>query len=143
MRRHIGWFLVVALLLAADAPQADSERDKLQGEWQLTARVEDGQESAGEEKMRIRFTADQMLITEGDNKRTCIYKIDPDHKPPAIEIVPRDGPNKDKKIQGIYQLSDEVLTLCLTLQEDKEPPTDFTAAADSGRVLLKLQRRKK
>lgn len=140
--RCAGALLVIAgLSLAADAPKP-TDGEKIQGVWKIIAAVENGTDTPPQRtaKVRLRFTADKVVITEGDDKRENTYKIDSARKPSTIELIPSDGPNKGKKAPGIYQLSGDSLTLCLTLQEGKEPPGDFTAKADSGRVLLTLER---
>ncbi len=135
-------FLTAAFLLAADAPKANTDRDKIQGVWKIIAEVENGKETppARNEKVRIRFTADKMIVTEGDEKHEASYKLDPERIPTVIEVTPDDGPNKGKKALGIYQLSGDTLTICLTLAKDKDRPSDFTAKTDSGRVLFTLER---
>ncbi|HEY7309871.1 MAG TPA: TIGR03067 domain-containing protein [Gemmataceae bacterium] len=141
MRLRVTLLVAAGLLLAADAPKA-TDHDKIQGEWKITAEVQNGKETpaARNEKVRIRFTADKMIVSEGDEKHAGAYKLDPDKKPSTITVTPDDGPKKGKKGVGIYQLSGDTLTICLTLKEGKDPPSDFTAKADSGRVMLTLER---
>ena len=135
-------FLTVGFLLAADAPEPRTDYDKIQGVWRITAAVENGKETpaACNVKVRIRFTADKMIVTEGEEKREGVYKLDPSRRPSTIEVTPEDGPNKGKKAAGIYQLSGDRLTICLALGEGNDRPSDFTAKADSGRVRLTLER---
>jgi uncharacterized protein (TIGR03067 family) len=142
MKPHGVLFLIAASLLAADAPKADADRDTIQGTWKIVAEVENGKETppARNEKVRIRFTADKMIVSEGDEKHEAAYKLDPERIPSAIDVTPDGGPNKGKKALGIYQLSGDTLTICLTLAKDKDRPSDFTAKADSGRVLFTLER---
>jgi uncharacterized protein (TIGR03067 family) len=146
MKPHGVLFLIAAFLLAADAPKADTDTDgdKIQGTWKIAAEVENGKETppARNEKVRIRFTADKMIVSEGDEKHEATYKLDPERIPSAIEVTPDDGPNKGKKALGIYQRSGDKLTICLALGEGKDRPGDFTAKADSGRVLFTLERLK-
>jgi uncharacterized protein (TIGR03067 family) len=134
--------LTTGLLLGADAPKTATDHDKIQGEWKIVAETENGKESGPKrnEKVRVRFTADKIIFAEGDEKQEGVYKLDPSKKPATIEVVPSGGPNQGKKAHGLYQLDGDKLTICLTLEEDKEPPTDFTAKADSGRSLLRLER---
>jgi uncharacterized protein (TIGR03067 family) len=135
-------FLTAGFLLAADAPEPRTDYDKIQGMWKITVAVENGKETpaARNEKVRIRFTADKMIVTEGDEEHKGAYKLDPSRRPSTIEVTPDDGPNKGKKAFGIYQLSGDTLTICLALGEGKDRPSDFTAKADSGRVRLTLER---
>jgi uncharacterized protein (TIGR03067 family) len=144
MKLHGVLFFAAALLLAADAPKT-TDHDKIQGEWKITAEVQNGKETppARNKKVRIHFTADKMIVSEGEEKHAGTYQLDPDRKPSTITVTPDDGPNKGKKAPGIYQLSADTLTICLTLEEGKDPPSDFTAKADSGRVLLTLERLKR
>ena len=141
MRLHGALVLTAGLLLAAETPKA-TDHAKIQGEWKITAEVQNGKEipPGRNEKVRIRFTADKMIVTEGDEKHAGTYTLDSDRKPAMITVTPEDGPKKGKKGTGIYQLSGDTLTICLTLKEGKDPPGDFTAKANSGRVLLTLQR---
>lgn len=144
MRPHGALIFAAGLLLAADAPKA-TDHERIQGEWKIVAVVQNGKETtpADSEKSRIRFTADKTIVSEGDEKHQGTYKLDPDRKPSTIAVTQDDGPNKGKKGSGIYQLSGDTLTLCLTLEKGKDPPSDFTAKAGSGRVLLTLERIKR
>jgi uncharacterized protein (TIGR03067 family) len=140
---HAALLVGASLLLAADAPKP-RDQEKIQGVWKILSEVENGTDAPPRRNVRVRFqfTADKFIITEGDDKRQGAYKLDPARRPSTIELVADDGPNKGKKALGIYQLSGDTLTLCLTLQEGKDPPGDFTARAGSGRVLLTLERDK-
>jgi uncharacterized protein (TIGR03067 family) len=142
MRWHAALLLSAGVLLAADAPKAATDQDRIQGKWKITAQVEEGKPSppARYEKMCLRFTADKMIAVERDEKHEATYKLGPRRTPPAIEITPDDGPSKGEQARGIYQLDGDRLKICLTLEAGKEPPTDFSAPADSGRVLLTLER---
>src|SRR5262245_28796685 len=142
MKRHAPLFLTVGLLLAADAPKPRTDHDKIQGVWKIAVEVENGKETpaARNEKVSIRFTADKMIVTEGDEEHQGAYKPHPSRKPSTIEVTPDDGPTKGKKALGIYQLSGDTLTICLALGDGKDRPSDFTAKADSGRVRFTLER---
>ena len=142
MKRYGVLFLTAGFLLAADAPAPRTDHDKIQGMWKITVEVENGKEApaARNEKVRIHFTVDKMIVADGDEKHEGAYKLDPSRKPSTIEVTPDDGPNKGKKALGIYQLSGDTLTICLALGGGKDRPSDFTAKADSGRVRFTLER---
>ena len=145
MRLHGALFLTAALLLAADTPKSSTDHDKIQGVWKITSSRENGQEPQGErkermEKVRVRFTADKVIFGEGEEKQEGTYKLDPAKQPPTIEVTTLSGPNKGKKTNGIYKLDGDTLKVCMSIEDGKEAPADFTAEADSGRALFTLER---
>lgn len=67
------------------------------------------------------------------------FKIDPTTAPACVDLLTTDGAQKDAVIEGIYELKDKQLKLCVRLQ-GKDRPTEFASPDGSSIVLLKLHR---
>ena len=65
------------------------------------------------------------------------YTLDPEKKPKQIDWVGIKGRHVGDKIQGIYKLEGDILTIC---HAGKDRPTEFKSEADSGRRLVFLSR---
>jgi len=69
------------------------------------------------------------------------YKLDPAKKPKTIDVLPTDGLDKDKTIEGIYEIKGEELTVCVA-KPGSPRPTEFASKAGSGHVLFVLKKAK-
>ena len=97
----------------------------------------------------VLFKGDKATYLEADQKpEEATFKVDATKKPKHIDLILMTDP-KDKglKIQAIYQLDGDSLTLCYKLPPPEaknttltERPTEFTSA--KGGLLLKLKRAK-
>jgi uncharacterized protein (TIGR03067 family) len=69
------------------------------------------------------------------------WKIDAAKKLKTIDIKGTEGPNKDKTILTIYELTDDTLKVCYDLS-GKEYPTEFKTKAGSQLFLVTYKRDK-
>jgi uncharacterized protein (TIGR03067 family) len=141
-----------AVLLLAAAPhaqQAKSDRDRLQGTWQLAA-VEVNQKpfslknlKEGEDVMagtlvvkgeRCSFR----LGSKGRLELTC--KLSPGATPKAIDLTVTEGPQKGKTYRGIYRLEGGTYTVCRNVEPGKARPTEFRTTPGSGLMLVVWKR---
>ena len=126
------------LLLAAQAPAATQP---LQGTWKITALIEDGK-SLTDKEIATEFVADGQLVIDGNvvsllppgqfNRRTLIYTTGDEKGTKTLDIA---GTAKGDS-KGIYSLGGDTMLLCL----GKTRPTDFSADASTGNVLIALKR---
>src|SRR6478609_6669422 len=122
------------LLLAAQA-------QPLQGTWKITALIEDGK-SLTDKEIATEFVADGQFVIDGNvvsllppgqfNRRTLIYSTGEDKGNKTLDIA---GTAKGDS-KGIYSLSGDTMLLCI----GKTRPTDFSADASTGNVLIALKR---
>lgn len=72
--------------------------------------------------------------TKGSTEKGS-YAINPRATPKSIDLKVTEGPNKGMTFPGIYELDDNLLTVCLDIS-GKQRPTEFTADNVGPLVLL-------
>ncbi|HEY8075250.1 MAG TPA: TIGR03067 domain-containing protein [Labilithrix sp.] len=60
--------------------------------------------------------------------------------PPSMDVIGTDGPNKGKTFPAIYELDQDLLTICYDLA-GKERPTSFATASGTKQFLVKYKRK--
>lgn len=146
-----GWRGVLEAVLARYARSADDSRDeavkqfkeKLQGKWQMTSRIEDGVPSDAElvKNRTITVVGDNYTVKDGEKVVSEIsYKIDPAKKPAWLDVVPKDAKDADPG-KGIIQLEGDTLTFCVGVGLPR--PSDFQSKPGEGLLLLEFKRVKK
>lgn len=134
---------------ADDAKKTDKE--KLQGTWQVTKGMSDGKELPKEmnAKVKIVISTDKLTIypPDGDGTESFdnVYQIDESKTPKTIKIKKSKNADQIEREYslGIYKLNGDTLTICMASRPGKERPTKFEAAENSGYILLTLKRVKK
>jgi RNA polymerase sigma factor (sigma-70 family) len=112
----------------ADAPKPEAE--SIEGTWAMVSF--EGKEVAPEEKAdKWRITA-TMILTRKDEFR---YKLNRSKTPNEIDILDEKNP-----IEGIVDIKDGTMKICLNGTKDPGRPTEFTAAKGSGRLLFVFKR---
>ena len=128
--------LLVALSIAFIAPvhadeSAAAKKDlaTLQGEWRMTAGTADGMDIP--DGMR----ANSRRICKGDELTAIVggqlvmkakITLAAEKKPKAIDYDVTDGPNKGRKLLGIYELDGDTFKACYAAP-GRERPKDFTS----------------
>jgi uncharacterized protein (TIGR03067 family) len=137
--------LTAACLLTAVAAQdAKTDRDRLQGDWQLTAMTIDGRETPAEKTKdyRLRVRGDEYVVHITDTPRELKFKIDPRQTPKAMDLTYQSGENKGRVNRAIYRLDGDTLTMCRHREADQDRPADFESKPGSGLVLTVWKRGK-
>jgi uncharacterized protein (TIGR03067 family) len=142
--------LAVLLLafLVEPAPAADTakqEQEKLQGNWTVTAYTASGKKAEAKEfaAWRLIVSGNEMTARDGiDLLSAYVFKLDPSATPRLIDLDVTSGPDKDKKVLGLYKLEGETLTVCVA-EPDKPRPTAFASKEGSGHLLFVFKREKK
>jgi uncharacterized protein (TIGR03067 family) len=140
--------LLIGLLpIAAASPQEETikkEVKDLQGTWVVIGAEQDG-------KPLDRIKGGKMLIkdenftinTKSGTEMKGDLRIDPSKKPKTMDLVHQEGLLRDKTWQAIYSLEGDELKICYVDPDaKKDRPGEFTAEADSGRLLVILKREK-
>lgn len=150
------WYLFVALagaaagLAAADDKPADAakkELEKLQGTWTTSALTYNGKDYFADGKTGFRFVFKGDVATvEGNDQVKKEYaklrfKLTPETKPRQLDLTVTDGVQKDAAIEGIYELKDDELKICVKVFGN-DRPTEFESPAGSSIALLVLKREK-
>jgi uncharacterized protein (TIGR03067 family) len=114
-----------ALVMAADDP-TKQELEKLQGTWVLVGGEEKGrvltEKEAREEMESVVIKGDKMTILRGEDKRDCIFRLDPSKKPAWLDLIDPDG--KDKVNHAIYALDGDKLTICVSKKYKPNSPEE-------------------
>jgi len=128
--------------LGQDTKDAAEELKKvlmqLEGAWTSVSVERDGQ-ALGED-----FVKDFKLVFKDDKvtaRHPAKFKLDLSKTPKRIDVTPEEGPDKDRTIEGIYELKGEDLKVCIALP-GKERPKEFVSKPDSGTVLFVLKKAK-
>ena len=140
--------LGVGFLAAADDAKQDAikkDRKKYEGTWRVTSLEINGNKSTEEDAKKITVVnkADGTWILQVDGGKITegTSEIDPTKNPKTIDFMETEGDNKGKIVLGIYELGDDARKLCYA-EPGKERPSDFSAPAGSGRVLVEFKREK-
>jgi uncharacterized protein (TIGR03067 family) len=140
-----GLVVLLAVLPAAPAPEADAARqdqEKMQGTWK-TVSVESGGKKRPDQDIKgwkLTITGDRMTARDGDDLlEESTFTLDASKKPRAIAIRYTAGPDKGKRLTGIYLLDKDTLKICVTLQE-KNGPAEFVSKPDTDHTLVVLKR---
>jgi len=141
-------FLLSAMLgfgLIGSGYAQQSDADKLQGTWEITALVDDGV-LLSDELLRSRYAQDGRFIISGQTisfvapntsqKRTLLFVSDEKTSPKTFDLA---GAEKVGG-KGIYLLSDDVLMLCLAEPGSDARPMEFSAKKGSPHLLMTLKR---
>ena len=126
---------------AIDLIKKDLER--FQGTWQLVSAESNG-EKAPEDRVnqiRVKITGNKHTVTFGDQviAHDVRFEIDPAATPKKVTDTLENGPEKGKKVFGIYRLEGDTLTSCVAAI-GKERPEGFVSKPGSGHTLRVFRR---
>jgi uncharacterized protein (TIGR03067 family) len=134
MKYFVPLALLAVALVAADKP-ADKKTDKelLQGAWVVVTIEAKGEVlKAGDlfeqlKDMKLTFTGDSVTNSRHpDGKGT--FKLDPDKKPPAVDVVMTVG-QETRTHRAVYELKGDTMRVC-SARGEGERPTEFTSKGD-------------
>ena len=121
-----------SLAWAEDSDAVKQDLARLQGEWSMMAGTADGYpipDSMIQNSKRICKDGELTVIVGGQLHMKAKISIDPARKPKTVDFDVTAGPNKGKKLLGIYELEGDTLKSCFGAPGAARP-TDFTS--DSG-----------
>lgn len=134
-----GIFALSLLLVTGQAAQDDvkKELDKIQGNWAVT--TFNGQTVPSEAQAFLVFKADKYeQWNQGAVNERGSIKIDPKTKPMSIDLVITEGDDAGKNQPGVYEISDDTLTLGLAMAGNTTRPTAI-ANAELQVILKKVK----
>jgi uncharacterized protein (TIGR03067 family) len=148
--------VVVGTARGHDPGQKDDDAAKkdlalLQGTWVIVAKEYKGKQATKEEVAELTGVTvikdnKKTEWTESLGKKSIIseatFKLDPKAKPKAIDFFYSSGPVKEKSDLAIYEVTQDTLRVCYSLEDGKRP-TEFAGKADGNAVLLTFKRVKK
>lgn len=135
-------FVAALLLIGGAAADEAKELEKLKGTWSVSDLTYNGKDHS---KLKFNFVfAGNEVVVEGNEQVKVEYarlkiKLDPSTAPKLFDITVGDGVQKGAAMEGIYELKDNQLRLCIKVF-GKDRPTDFTSVDGSSNALLVLKR---
>lgn len=136
------WLSTLSLLtlVAADDAAIKKDLDKLQGEWIVTKLEFSSNDITERYPLRFVIKGDEIGI-EGDAGVKKEYgkfklKIDPSTDPRCIDIKVTLGSQKDVTMEGIYDVKEKELKLCVKVVGNARP-TEFKNGDETALVTLK------
>ena len=135
------------LFVAAQAivTAGDDAKSALQGVWVGRSMEIDGKMLPADEakKMQFTFKGDKLFIKGNlpdGREDECDYKIDPKQSPAHLDFTPR---NEKKSLQGIYEIKDGVLKVCIRHETGSGGrPKEFATKAGSQLILVVFDKKK-
>jgi uncharacterized protein (TIGR03067 family) len=142
--------IVVGLMFATDSKDdaAKQERAKLQGVWAVVAIETDGNRAAPARAMKWTIKDNhitQSIVNVAGAVREFSFDLDPSTDPKMLDLTYEDSARKGEKIEGIYELKDDELRICLNFAPKAAPrqrPTEFETKSNTN-FSLRIMRREK
>jgi uncharacterized protein (TIGR03067 family) len=141
-------FLLLPILFAGLAlwarGDAAKDLDKLQGTWVASQVTYNGKDH---NKLKLRFTIkkDQIVVEGTDDVKKEYakigFKLDASTKPHCIDITVMAGGQEGAKMEGIYELKDDELKICVKVF-GMDRPNEFAAPEGASTALVVLKREK-
>lgn len=134
-----------AAVFAAEPPKAETDEEKLQGEW-VMAGLEVREEAVPAEKL-----AGTTLIIKKDKYTTVVkkkeypvtFKLDPKQSPKHIDMfIPGDS-GEPQLSKGIYKFEGEKLIICRGQAAGGERPRNFVSSATNDHFVVTWERKAK
>jgi uncharacterized protein (TIGR03067 family) len=140
-----GLIVLLAVVPAAPVPEPDaarSDQDRMQGTWKAVS-VESGGKKRPDQDTKnwtLTVSENRMTARDGDDLLDeSTFTLDAGKTPRAIAITYVAGPDKGKKLTGIYLIEKDTLKICVTPQ-GKNGPTEFVSKPDTEHTLVILKR---
>jgi uncharacterized protein (TIGR03067 family) len=160
-RSVASWLIVLftagAAFAAADAEREKANKDelaKLQGKWKVVGFTKGGQQELDElVKLGLLFTFkdDSLTVTadrEGFTPQNQLLRLDATTTPKLLDFAESAKAFEEHKkvYEGVYSLDGDTMKWCFNLDGDQPAKANRPAAveskADSGTILIKLERQK-
>jgi uncharacterized protein (TIGR03067 family) len=136
------FMLIFAWPCLLAAGQDTTDRDRLQGVWQVTSIVDDGAKAPDDAVKQAQMVIKgNQFVFKGEESYRGTFAFDPTKKPKWITTTFIDTDNKEGgKALGIYELAGDQLKIAW--RQKGERPSDFASAEKSGVRSIVLQRQK-
>jgi len=138
--------LATALAAVADKPkdQATKDLEKLQGTW-VMSELEVNGALVAPEKLKgttLVIKGDKYIVKVKDKAHQTTIKLDPSHKPKAIDMYFPAGPEAPKLSKGVYELDGDTFKLCRHQMPGQDRPTQIGSWPDTNLFVVTWKRQK-
>lgn len=123
--------------LPSQGANEDANLTPFQGTWSVESITRNGVVVPTDQAQRLVLVVkgNTRIVKDGDEvKSRATFTVNPSKSPKQMDITVSEGPLAGKTRPAVYELKEDTLTLCLTLEGDKRPE-DLTAGEGSGRLL--------
>ena len=132
--------LLLAGLVAAGSVEAQTDLQRLQGDWTMVSATLDGTAYPGASGTR-HVSGDTTTVTvNGQLLMRARFILRPATNPKAIDYQILEGATAGSNHLGIYQVGDSTLTFCLA-SPGAARPTEFASTAGDGRTCSEWKRK--
>jgi uncharacterized protein (TIGR03067 family) len=130
MTRYGITLLAIGLVLVVSQARADDKEDKekLQGEWRLVSREQNGESETIETRAKFKFEGDNIHSSHPPYDGS--FSVDSSKKPKTIDITIKDGRVDGKVWKGLYELDGDTLKICFGSIEMPDRPAEFKSKGD-------------
>lgn len=150
MRSSLCGLLVVGVSLTTIALADDAkdeaikkDRKRIEGTWQITSLVINGNKAKDEDAKKITVVNGDdgtwSVVSEGKEISKGTSTFDPTKKPKTLDFTPTEGGGKGDLFFGIYQLGKNTRQLCFA-PSGKDRPNEFSSTAENQHVLVIFER---
>lgn len=141
---HALLFVTAVFINGSYADDQATEMKNLSGKWKVEQAEANGSQVPDEVRQSLTLTMkDDKYEVPSPNggKDEGTFRLDVSKKPKTMEIKGTKGPNQGKTILAIYELNKDTLKICYDVTGKNYPP-EFSAPANSGRLLITFRRSK-
>lgn len=125
-------------------PAKNSDTDLLQGAWTPVATEENGKREDAEnppelkEKSAWTFEGSAIRGYAGGETFEATYTLGSKNGQKTIDILITDGTDKGRRQQALYEISGDVLRLCMypDKRAEMEVPAEFASQGDAGIIIF-------
>ena len=123
--------IALPVFILFQAPNAEDAAKKdlaaMQGPWILTGLEADGKDAAPAklEGTTLTIKGDIYLLKTKSQSHEVRLKLDASKAPKHVNMTFLDGANKDKTLEGIYEVKDGTLRIARGLLPDQRRPEQF------------------
>jgi uncharacterized protein (TIGR03067 family) len=125
----MGLFVFVAQFAALALADDKADKEKIQGEWSLVSREENGQNEkvaeGSNEHIKLKIDGEKFLVTIGENNHDATFAVDSSKKPKTIDITLKGGDQDGTTMKGFYELDGDNLKICIGSPQAPDRPTEF------------------
>lgn len=138
---------LLLLLLLQPAPQAQDAAKKdleaMQGTWTLAALEADGKDvpPAKLEGTTLTIKGDLYRVKTKTQTHDVRLKLDAGKSPRHLDMTFLDGANKDKTLEGIYEVKGDTLRICRGLLPDQARPEQFATWPNTNYFVMTWTRK--
>jgi uncharacterized protein (TIGR03067 family) len=134
--------VAILLLLAGDLPVSD--RDRIQGAWEVAGvefngqALPEGPDLKRFQEMRLTFQGESVLNPSEKDVRGR-FILDASKNPPALDIITTKK-QIERKMLCVYQLENDTLRLCFLRNSDIARPGEVTSNNQQFLLIFKRQK---